>query len=275
VSARLERRFASLREEGRAGLVAFITAGDPDKERSLELLRGLPSAGADIIEIGLPSKNPWLDGPVIKGAHQRAVAAGGDAHLALELVRAFRETNQGTPVVAMGYADTLHRHTLNRFFNDAAEAGVDAALIVDATGDDWRAWREQARNHGIPLIPIAQAEDDELGWMRDTFEADGFVYAVASPGKSGGAAPDVAEVSARLRRLRRVTDLPVVCGFGIRSVETAQALGQEADGLAVGTAIAELLAPGAKSGQASISDALRFVEEIAGAIRQSGDRTAA
>lgn len=271
MSARLERRFVNLREEGRAGLVAFITAGDPDRDRSLELLRGLPSAGADIIEVGLPSRNPWLDGPVIQGAHQRAIAAGGDAHLALELVRAFRETNQGTPVVAMGYADTLHRHTLNRFFADAADAGVDAALIVDASGDDWRAWRGQARDHGIPLIPIAQAEDDELGWMRDTFEAEGFVYAVASPGKSGGAAPDVAEVAARLQRLRRVTDLPIVCGFGIRAVDTARALGREADALAVGTAIAERLAPG----RASVKDALEFVGEIAGAIRQSTGRSAA
>ena len=266
MSARLARRFDSLRSEGRAGLVAFITAGDPDKEQSLKLLRALPGAGADIIEIGLPSKNPWLDGPVIQAAHGRAVAAGGDAHLVLELVRAFRETNQGTPVVAMGYADTLHRHTLNRFFMDAADAGVDAALIVDASGDDWRAWRVQARDHGIPLIPIAQAEDDELGWMRDTFEAEGFVYAVASPGKSGGEAPDVGAVAARMERLRRITDLPLVCGFGIRSVETAKALAPAADGLAVGTAIAERLAPG----RASIKDALEFVGEIAGAIRAGG-----
>jgi tryptophan synthase alpha chain len=271
MSARLDRRFAMLQQESRAGLLAFVTAGDPDRDGCLELLRGLPAAGADIIELGLPSKNPWLDGPVIKGAHQRAVAAGGEAHMALDLVRAFRETNQGTPVVAMGYADTLHRHTLNRFFADAAEAGVDAALIVDATGDDWRAWRGQARDHGIPLIPIAHAEDGELGWMRDTFDADGFVYAVASPGKSGGAAPDVAEVAARLQRLRRVTDLPVVCGFGIRSVETAGSLAREADGLAVGTAIAERLVPG----QGSIPGALAFVREISGAIREAGGPKAA
>ena len=262
MSRRLERRFAQLREEGRAGLLAFVTAGDPDRDRCLELLRRLPVAGADIIELGLPSRNPWLDGPVIQAAHGRAVAAGGDAHMTLDLVRAFRETNQGTPVVAMGYADTLHRHTLNRFFADAAEAGVDAALIVDATGDDWRAWRGQARDQGVPLIPIAQAEDDELGWMRDTFEAEGFVYAVASPGRSGGAPPAVPEVAARLQRIRRVTDLPLVCGFGIRSVETATALAPHADGLAIGTAIAERLT----GGNGSVAGAVAFVSEIAGAL---------
>lgn len=266
MSTRLDRRFDQLGAEGRAGLLAFITAGDPDRDRCLDLMRGLPAAGADVIELGLPSRNPWLDGPVIQAAHARAVAAGGDAHMALEFVRAFRETNQGTPVVAMGYADTLRRHTLKRFFADAADAGVDAALIVDASGDDWRAWRGQARDNGLPLIPIAHAEDDELGWMRDTFEAEGFVYAVASSGKSGGAAPEVAEVAARLNRLRRVTKLPLVCGFGIRSMETARALAPHADGLAVGTAIAERLA----AGDGSVAGALGFVSEIAGAMRTAG-----
>jgi tryptophan synthase alpha chain len=267
MTGRLARRFERLREEGRAGLLAFVTAGDPDRDACLDLMRRLPAAGADIIELGLPSINPWLDGPVIQAAHRRAVAAGGDAHLALELVRAFRETNQGTPVVAMGYAEALRRHTLNRFFADAAEAGVDAALIVDASGDDWRAWRGQARDNGIPLIPIAQAEDDELGWMRDTFEAEGFVYAVASPGKSGGAPPEVPEVAERLRRIRRVTDLPLVCGFGIRTTETARALAPHADGLAVGTAIAERLAPDG----GSVASALRFVSGIAGALRPAAE----
>lgn len=260
MTERLKRRFAALRAEGRAGLAAFVTAGDPDPDQSLELLKRLPAAGADLIELGLPSRNPNMDGPVIQAAHARSVASGVDARDVLDMVAAFRATDRDTPVIMMGYADTLHRHTLNRFFADSANAGADAALIVDATGDDWRAWRGQARENGIPLIPIAQATDDEIGWMRDTFEAEGFVYAVASAGPTGGEAPDVSTVAARMERLRRVTPLPVVCGFGIRAPETARALGPHADALAIGTAIGEKL-------EISVDVALKFVGEIAASLR--------
>jgi tryptophan synthase alpha chain len=240
---RLARRFAALRAERRAGLAAFLTAGDPDSETCLALMHAVVEAGAALLEIGLPAARPVMDGPVIQAAHARARAKGATAAAALDLVARFRARDGETPVVLMGYAETLR--ALGPFWlaDGAARAGADAILIVDAEAGERAALAEQAAARGLSAIPILTSDADETVWRQRLAGARGFAYVVAGAGPTGGAAPDAWGLAQRLWRVRLVAgDFPMVVGFGVRTAEIFAAVAAHADAIAVGSALAERVA---------------------------------
>ncbi|MEQ8699097.1 MAG: tryptophan synthase subunit alpha [Bauldia litoralis] len=237
---RFAQCFDRRQANGATALMAFITAGDPDRETSRRLIESLPAAGADIVEIGVPSADPVLDGPVIKASHARAVAAGATPHTALDLAAGVRRANPDVPLLLMGYAPDLRRFGARLFLSGAREAGADGVLVVEATAIETAAWRADALRNGLAWIPIAPPDDpaalDIPGWAKR-----GFIYSVASPGATGGTPPSVAAMAKGIGRLRERLDLPVVAGFGIRTAAMAQAVGGFADGIAVGTAIVKAI----------------------------------
>lgn len=274
--ARLARRFATLRAERRAGLAAFLTAGDPDGETCLDLMHALVGAGAALLEIGLPAARPDHDGPVIRAAHARARARGADAASALDLVRRFRARDGETPVVLMGYAETLR--ALGPFWlaDGAARAGADAILIVDADEGERAALAEHARARGLAAIPILPSDADEAAWRARLKGAEGFAYVVAAPGATGGAAPDAWEVARRLWRVRLVAgDFPMVVGFGVRTAEIFAAVAAHADAIAVGTALAERIAahlgPHGEPLPGLVRDAADFARRLIGLGHRAPD----
>ncbi len=237
MSERLARRFARLKAARRTGLMAFLVAGEPRPEDAVETWLKLARAGADIIEIGLPAE-AWLDGPAIRAAHERARARGIDAATALAGVREFRRRDHETPLVVMGYGETLRQYGPERLAADAAEAGADGLLFVAADAGLSAKLEVSAVQRGIAAIRIV-AGGEEKDWQ--LADARGFVYVVAALGATGGAAPKSDTVAVRLAKLRRITDLPLVAGFGVRSAAAFQALAGHADAIAVGTAFAEII----------------------------------
>jgi tryptophan synthase alpha chain len=238
---RFARCFARAQATGRTALMAFITAGDPDRETSPRLVERLPAAGADIVEIGIPSADPVLDGPVIQASHKRALAAGATPQTAIDLAARLRARDTDVPILLMGYAGDLRRFGALPFIGAARNAGADGVLVVEATPVETGAWRLAALRQGLAYIPIAPPDDagrfDLPAWARR-----GFVYCVAAPGAPGGAPPSVAGMAGNLGRLRERLGMPVVAGFGIRTAAMAQAVGGFADGIAVGTAIVKSVA---------------------------------
>jgi tryptophan synthase alpha chain len=247
-AGRLARRFQALRREGRCGLVAFVTAGDPDARTGLAIMRGLARGGVAAIELGLPAADPALDGPAIRAAHARVRARGMDTAQALALLREFRATDADTPVVTMGYAETFRAIGAHWFVDAAARSGADAMLFVDPAPAERAGLLALGAAHGLPLVPILHAGDGGAIWLDTLAGAGGFAYCVASPGKSGGAPPDPRAVAGRLDRIRELTALPLVAGFGVRSADSFAALAPHADGIAVGTALAEEIARHAGTG---------------------------
>lgn len=235
---RFAQCFARAEATGRTALMAFVTAGDPDQATSAALIASLPGAGADIVEIGIPSADPVLDGPVIMASHARATAAGATPQTALDLATHLRAANAEVPILLMGYAADLRRFGAIGFIAGACKAGADGVLVVEATAIEVNAWRAEALRQGLAYIPIAPPDDpdalDPPGWARR-----GFVYSVASPGATGGTPPSVAMMASGVSRLRERLGMPVVAGFGIRTAAMAQAVGGFADGIAVGTAIVQ------------------------------------
>lgn len=239
---RLDDTLARLREQGRSGLACYFTAGDPDFSTSLDLLRSLGAAGADIIELGLPFSDPVADGPGIQAAHLRARAAGQTAARTLELVAALRETDSATPVVLMGYLNPVMQYGVERFMADAARVGVDALLLVDLPVEHAAPYREAARTAGLHLIAMTAPTSDDVRLAEVLRDAGGFVYHTALAGTTGALRCDPAEVSKAITRVRRHTTLPVAAGFGIRDRAQAQALAGSADLIVVGSQLIELLA---------------------------------
>ncbi len=238
--------------------MTFVTAGDPDRETAARLVERLPAAGADIVEIGIPSADPVLDGPVIQASHARARAAGATPQTAIDLAARLRAGNADVPILLMGYAADLRRFGALPFIGAARNAGADGILMVEATAIETGAWRVAALSHGLAYIPIAPPDDpdhfDLPRWARR-----GFVYCVASPGATGGAPPSVAGMAGSLARLRERLGMPVVAGFGIRTAAMAQAVGGFADGIAVGTAVVKSIADhldGAGRATPALADAL-------------------
>jgi tryptophan synthase alpha chain len=240
--SRIERRFAELRGEGRAGLVTFLTAGDPDRETSLRLIAGLAGAGADLIEIGMPFSDPMADGPVIQAAGQRALKAGMSLRGTLELVRELRRANGATPIVLMGYYNPIYRYGAEGFARDAVMAGVDGVIIVDLPPEEDAELAGPARAAGLDLIRLATPTSDDERLRRIVRGAGGFVYYVAVAGITGTRSADSAETAAAVARLRRCTPLPIAVGFGIRTPEQAAAVARAADAAAVGSALVQRVA---------------------------------
>jgi tryptophan synthase alpha chain len=239
---RIARRFGKLREEGRAGLVIYLTAGDPDPDTSLALFEGLAGAGADLIEIGMPFSDPMADGPAIQAAGQRALKRGMTLRKTLEMVRRLRARDADMPYVLMGYYNPIYRYGAEAFARDAAAAGVDGAIIVDLPPEEDAELAGPARAAGIDIVRLATPTSDEARLPAIVGGAGGFLYYVAITGITGTRSADSASVHQAVARLRRFTDLPVAVGFGIKNPQQAAEVAKAADAAAVGSAIVERLA---------------------------------
>ena len=259
---RLQHTFAALRRSGRCGLATYFAAGDPDPGACLELLRGLPAAGADVIELGMPFSDPVADGPMLQQANRRALAAGQTLAGTLALLREFRSGHEATPVVLMGYLNPILRYGAAAFAADAAAAGVDGLIVVDLPPEHAGELERHARAHGIDLIRMSAPTTDEERLARSLREASGFVYHVMLAGTTGASLPDERRIAQDLARVRAHTRLPVAAGFGVRSPEDARRIGRHADLVAVGSRLAEVLAQG------GVKAALEEVRGLAAALRR-------
>jgi len=240
--SRIEERFAALKAEGRAGLVAYLTAGDPDLETSTRLFEGVAAAGADLIEIGMPFSDPMADGPLIQAAGMRALKAGMTLRKTLALVRHLRARDPATPYVLMGYYNPIYRYGAAAFAKDAAAAGVDGLIIVDLPPEEDPELAEPARRAGLDLVRLATPTSDEHRLPVIVERASGFLYYVAIAGITGTRSADAAAVRDAIARLRRFTQLPVAVGFGIKSPEQAAEVARAADAAVVGSALVDRLA---------------------------------
>ncbi|MCB1511101.1 MAG: tryptophan synthase subunit alpha [Hyphomicrobiaceae bacterium] len=247
---RIDQRFAALKQQGRAGLVTFLTAGDPDYETSRAIVAGLPKAGADVIELGMPFSDPMADGPAIQAASVRALAAGQNMIKTLELVRDFRSQDDATPIVLMGYYNPIYVYGVDRFVRDAKAAGVDGLIVVDVPPEADDELCLPAIGQGLNFIRLATPTTDDKRLPRVLQNTSGFVYYVSITGITGSAAPVVADVHAQVRRIKATTELPVAVGFGVKSPEQVTEIAAGADAVVVGsalvTAIAQSLTPDGK-----------------------------
>src|SRR3989449_7634096 len=239
MTTRIDRRFAQLKTEGRAALVTFLTAGDPDPETSLALLRAIPAAGADVIELGMPFTDPMADGPAIQMSSQRALKAGQTLKKTLEMVRAFRRADDATPLVLMGYYNPIYVYGVDRFLRDAKSAGVDGLIVVDLPPEEDEELCLPALKAGVNFIRLATPTTDDKRLPAVLANTSGFVYYVSITGITGAATPDTSKVAAAVARIKRHTKLPVAVGFGVRTAEYARTIAAAADGVVVGSALVE------------------------------------
>ena len=239
MTARLDACFAALARANRPALVTFVTGGDPDATTSARILAGLPAAGADIIEIGVPFTDPMADGPAIQAAGLRALKGGMTLARVLELVRGFRGENDTTPVILMGYFNPIFIYGVERFLRDALAAGVDGLIVVDLPPEEDDELCLPALEAGLNFIRLATPTTDDNRLPAVLTNTSGFVYYVSITGITGSRTPDFTEVAAAVGRIKRHTSLPVCVGFGVKSAEHARAIGQAADGVVVGSALVE------------------------------------
>jgi tryptophan synthase alpha chain len=240
--SRIERRFAKLRDQGRAGLVIYLTAGDPDPETSLALFQGIAAAGADLVEIGMPFSDPMADGPAIQAAGQRALKAGMTLRKTLAMVRTLRERDPDTPYILMGYYNPIYRYGAAAFARDAVEAGIDGTIVVDLPPEEDAELAEPARAAGLAIVRLATPTSDEARLPAIVSNLDGFLYYVAITGITGTRAVDAAAVHQAVARLRRFTNLPIAVGFGIKNPEQAAEVAKAADAAVVGSVIVDRVA---------------------------------
>ncbi|MFV0294801.1 MAG: tryptophan synthase subunit alpha [Hyphomicrobiaceae bacterium] len=268
---RIETRFAELKAQGRAGLVTFVTAGDPDLETSKAILAGLPAAGADVIELGMPFSDPMADGPAIQASSQRALASGMTLAKTLAMVKEFRTREEKTPVVLMGYYNPIFVYPVERFLDEAKEAGVDGLIVVDVPPEADEELCLPARERGISFIRLTTptTHDGRLGTV--LHNASGFVYYVSITGITGSAAPVVSDVQSHVQRIKRQTELPVAVGFGVRTPEQVREMAGIADGVVVGsalvTAVNEKLDKTGKATAGCVPAVLDLVKSLSGALR--------
>ncbi len=231
---RIENRFAALAREDRAGLVAFVMAGDPDHDTAAKIMAGLPGAGADLIEIGMPFTDPMADGPAIQASGLRALKGGQTMVKTLSLLRDFRAKDTTTPVVLMGYYNPIYIYGVERFLADAVAAGVDGLIIVDLPPEEDDELCLPALKAGLNFIRLATPTTDDHRLPKVLTNTSGFVYYVSVTGITGTKAPDIVRVTEAVSRIKRHTDLPVAVGFGVRTAEQARAIAAGADGVVVG-----------------------------------------
>src|SRR3954470_1121924 len=226
--SRLSETFARLKKEGRAAFVPFITAGDPDMETSFAILEKLPSCGADVIELGMPFTDPMADGPAVQASSVRALKSGATLAKLLKMVEKFRKTDKTTPIVLMGYYNSVHAHGTARFAKDVAAAGVDGLIVVDLPIEEDEVLRLPAKAQGVDLVRFVTPTTDEARLKRVAAEASGYLYYVSVAGVTGTKSVPKDEVRAALTRIRAVTDLPCTVGFGIRTPQQAAAVARVA-----------------------------------------------
>ena len=241
MTTRIDARFAELQKEGRSAFITFLMAGDPDPVTSLEIIKALPKAGADIIEIGMPFTDPMADGPAIQAAGLRALKAGMTLKKTLDMVRAFRTSDATTPLVLMGYYNPIYIYGVDRFLTDAKSAGVDGLIIVDLPPEEDTELCLPAMKAGLNFIRLATPTTDDKRLPAVLANTSGFVYYVSVTGITGGASADSIKVGEAVGRIKRHTELPVCVGFGIRTPEAARAIAQNADGAVVGSALVDAL----------------------------------
>ncbi|MEZ5864742.1 MAG: tryptophan synthase subunit alpha [Geminicoccaceae bacterium] len=275
---RIERRFADLRKEGRAGLITFICGGDPNPQAFQAILAGLPAAGADLIEIGMPFSDPMADGPTIQAGNLRALAAGMTLARLLTQVTAFREKDKTTPLVLMGYYNPIHRYGPARFLDDAFAAGVDGLIIVDLPPEEDEELCLPALEKGLNFIRLATPTTDAARLPAVLGNTSGFIYYVSITGITGAASPVADAVGDAVAHLRRHTDLPVAVGFGIRTAEQAAGIARIADAAVVGSALVEEIASRVETSKADSAELIGAVHArvrgLAAAVREARKDTA-
>jgi tryptophan synthase alpha chain len=273
MSGRIARRFAALRQSGRPGLIPFVTAGDPDFDTSRTILNGLPGAGADLIEIGMPFSDPMADGPAIQAASLRALEKGQTLRRTLDLVRDFRRSDAETPLVMMGYHNPIHSYGVTAFLRDAVEAGVDGLIVVDLPPEEDEELCLPARAAGLDFIRLATPTTDDRRLPRVLSNSSGFLYYVSMAGVTGTRAVDASAVRRAVERLRRHTDLPIAVGFGIKTPQQAAEIAQAADAAVVGSALVDRITANLdEHGRAKpglVEAALGFVAELAAGVRRA------
>ena len=271
MTTRIDRRFAELKKEGRPALVTFTMAGDPDCDTALAILKALPAAGADVIELGMPFTDPMADGPAIQAAGLRALKAGQDMKKTLSLVREFRRGDDATPIVLMGYYNPVYVYGSERFLADAKAAGVDGLIVVDLPPEEDAELCLPALKAGLNFIRLATPTTDDKRLPAVLTNTSGFVYYVSITGVTGSAAPDAGKVADAVARIKRHTRLPVCVGFGVRTAEQAAALARGADGVVVGSALVDAvrktLAPDGKATSATVPAVIDLVHALAQGVR--------
>ena len=268
MTTRIDARFADLKREGRSAFVTFLMAGDPDPDTSLAIIKALPTAGADIIEVGMPFTDPMADGPSIQAAGLRALKAGMTLKKTLAIVRAFREGDNATPLVLMGYYNPIYIYGVDRFLCDAKSAGVDGLIIVDLPPEEDAELCEPALRAGLNFIRLATPTTDDKRLPAVLANTSGFVYYVSITGITGAAAVNSSAVGEAVARIKRHTTLPVCVGFGIKTPEAAQAVAGRADGAVVGTALVDALR-GSLDGQGRATDkTVSAVADLAASLAQ-------
>ncbi|MEQ9489487.1 MAG: tryptophan synthase subunit alpha [Alphaproteobacteria bacterium] len=269
-SGRLNKRFAALKAEGRGGFVTFITAGDPDYETSLAIIKGLPKAGADVIELGMPFTDPMADGPAIQAAGLRALSNGQTMKKTLSMAKALRETDADVPIVLMGYYNPIYSYGVDRFLTDAKASGVDGLIVVDLPPEEDEELCIPALEAGVNFIRLATPTTDDARLPAVLNNTSGFVYYVSIAGITGTKTAVSTAVSTEVLRIKRQTDLPIAVGFGIRTPEAVREITQTADAAVVGTAIVERIHRGMQdglSGDTLVESVLTYVSELAGGVR--------
>ena len=268
MSTRIEKRFAALKDEGRAALVTFTMAGDPDYDTSLAIAKALPKAGADIIELGMPFTDPMADGPAIQAAGLRALKSGQRMTKTLAMVREFRNEDSETPIVLMGYYNPIFIYGSDRFLSDAKAAGVDGLIVVDLPPEEDDELCLPALKAGLNFIRLATPTTDDKRLPTVLTNTSGFVYYVSITGITGAAAPDTTRVATAVKRIKRHTGLPVAVGFGVRTAEQARAIAEGADGVVVGSALVDALRNSLdKSGKAS-AGSVKAVTDLVSSLAQ-------
>ena len=273
MTTRIEARFAALKRSGRAALVTFVTAGDPDYATALAILRALPQAGADVIELGMPFTDPMADGPAIQASSLRALKAGQDMHKTLAMVTQFRQADAATPIVLMGYYNPIYIYGVARFLADAQAAGVDGLIVVDLPPEEDGELCLPALAAGINFIRLATPTTDDERLPTVLTNTSGFVYYVSITGITGAAAPNPDNVKSAVARIKRHTKLPVCVGFGVRTAEQARAIAQSTDGVVVGSALVEAvrmsLGPDGKATSGTVTSVTGLVSALADGVRSA------
>jgi tryptophan synthase alpha chain len=269
MSNRIEARFAALNAEGRAAFIAYVMAGDPNPATSLEILKALPAAGADLIELGFPFSDPMAEGVPIQKAAQRALAAGMTVKGVLEMTARFREGDQTTPIVLMGYLNNLESYGFARFAADAAAAGVDGLIVVDCPPEEADPLVDALDAEGLALIRLATPTTDDERLKIVARRTRGFVYYVSVAGVTGTKAADAAAVAPAVARVRLATGLPVAVGFGIRTPERAGAIARVADAAVVGSALVDEIAAAKADGSDPVARVVAAARALADAVRHA------
>jgi tryptophan synthase alpha chain len=264
----MDRRFAALKKDGRAALVTFTMAGDPNYDAGLAILKALPKAGADIVELGMPFTDPMADGPAIQAAGLRALKSGQNMKKTLAAVREFRAGDDATPLVLMGYYNPIYIYGVEKFLADAKSAGVDGLIIVDLPPEEDSELCLPALKAGLNFIRLATPTTDDKRLPAVLANTSGFVYYVSITGITGSAAPDPTRVSGAVSRIKRHTKLPVCVGFGVRTGEQARAIAEGADGVVVGSALIEALCASLDGDGKPTATTVKSISDIVSALAQ-------